>query len=109
MKEKGLRLGPLMLLLCLVAIALSTLAVLSFSSARADRILAERYAENVRERYGLDMKGQKWRHDHPEGSEEVLQSEHYELKIRQNELSEEYSMKRLWETSETIDGLWKGE
>ena len=57
-RERGLRLGPLGLLLAVIAIALATLATLSFSSARADMILTERFAETVG-RLGMDYVEQK--------------------------------------------------
>ena len=58
MKQAPIRLGPLALLLTVVSICLTTLAVLVFTTARADRALAEKYADTVFVRYALEAEGQ---------------------------------------------------
>ena len=49
------KLGPLALLLTVISICLTTMAILTFATARADRRLAEKYAATVRLRYELDQ------------------------------------------------------
>lgn len=58
MKHIPIRLGPLALLLTVISICMATLGILSFTTARADFSLAERYASTVQERYVLEKEGQ---------------------------------------------------
>lgn len=58
MKQVPIKLGPLALLLTVISICLTTLAILTFSTARADVRLAEKYAETVQTRYALEAEGQ---------------------------------------------------
>ena len=53
-----IKLGPLTLLLAVISICLTTLAILTFTTARADLALADKYAETVRNRYELEQQGQ---------------------------------------------------
>ena len=63
MKQVPIKLGPLTLLLTVISICLTTLAILAFTTARADLRLAEKYAETVRSRYALEEKGQAFRQE----------------------------------------------
>ena len=63
MKQIPIKLGPLTLLLTVISICLTTLAILAFSTARADLRLAEKYAETVRSRYALEEQGQAFRQE----------------------------------------------
>ena len=58
MKQVPIKLGPLALLLAVISICLTTLAILTFTTARADLRLAEKYAETVSTRYELEKQGQ---------------------------------------------------
>ena len=60
MKDIPVKLGPLALLLTVISICMTTLAVLAFTTARADYSLAKQYAETVKERYTLEVKGQEY-------------------------------------------------
>ena len=60
MKQVPIKLGPLALLLTVISICLTTLAILTFTTARADRRLAEKYAETVSTRYSLEIRGQEF-------------------------------------------------
>ena len=60
MKQVPIKLGPLALLLTIISICLTTLAILNFTTARADMRLAEKYAETVQTRYALEVKGQEF-------------------------------------------------
>ena len=53
MKKTPIRLGPLMILLLVISIALTTLALLTVTTARADRALSDRFAAAVSTRYDL--------------------------------------------------------
>ena len=60
MKQVPIKLGPLALLLAVISICLTTLAILTFTTARADLRLAQKYAETVRTRYELEREGQEF-------------------------------------------------
>ena len=60
MKQVPIKLGPLALLLTVISICLTTLAILTFTTARADRRLAEKYADTVSVRYVLEIRGQEF-------------------------------------------------
>lgn len=57
MKRVPIRLGPLALLLTVLSICMTTLGILSFTTARADLSLAEKYADTVRIRYEREAEG----------------------------------------------------
>ena len=58
MNDAPIRLGPLALLLTVISICLTTLSILTYTTARADMRLAERFAHTVQERYELEAEGQ---------------------------------------------------
>lgn len=58
MRHIPIRLGPLALLLTVISICMATLGILSFTTARADLSMAEKYASTVQERYVLEKEGQ---------------------------------------------------
>ncbi len=60
MKQVPVKLGPLALLLTVISICLTTLAILTFTTARADLSLAEKYADTVKTRYELETRGQEF-------------------------------------------------
>ncbi len=60
MKQTPIKLGPLALLLAVISICLTTLAILTFTTARADLRLAEKYARTVETRYELEREGQEF-------------------------------------------------
>ena len=60
MRELPIKLGPLAILLTVVAICMTVLAILTFTTARADMNLAETYADTVKTRYELEAEGQEF-------------------------------------------------
>ena len=60
MKELPIRLTPMALLLTVISICMTVLGILTCATARADVNLAETYAETVRTRYELEVRGQNW-------------------------------------------------
>ena len=60
MKHIPIRLGPLALLLAVISICMTTLGILTFTTARADLVMAEKYAATVQGRYELEYQGQKF-------------------------------------------------
>lgn len=60
MKQASVKLGPLALLLTVISICLTVLAILTFTTSRADLRLAEKYARTVSERAALEAEGQEF-------------------------------------------------
>jgi len=60
MKSAQIKLGPLALLLTVISICLTVLAILTWSTARADMRLAEKYARTVETRAALERQGQEF-------------------------------------------------
>ena len=126
MNKAPIRLGPMALLLTVISICLTILAILTFTTARADLRLAEKYALTVSERYALEKEGQEYlaglnagRVEAPEpGEDGVLRTElergGYRLHISLlpdagggYELIS-WRQEKDWEQSELIDNLWSG-
>ncbi|MBR0410511.1 MAG: hypothetical protein IJI25_05855 [Eubacterium sp.] len=63
MNQVPIKLGPLTLLLTVISICLTTLAILTFTTARADMRLSEKYARMVSDRYELEIQGQTFMRD----------------------------------------------
>ena len=57
MNRPPIRLGPLAILLLVISTALTTMAILTYSTSKADLVLAQRFADSVRIRYQLDEQG----------------------------------------------------
>ena len=60
MRHIPIKLGPLALLLAGFSICMTTLGILTFTTARADLVMAEKYAATVRNRYELAYQGQSF-------------------------------------------------
>lgn len=60
MRHIPIKLGPLALLLAVISICMTTLGILAFTTARADLVMAEKYAETVRNRCELEYQGQSF-------------------------------------------------
>ena len=55
-----IRLGPVAVFLTVVSAVLATLAILTFSTARADEVLAKRFASVTQTRYALEADGNRF-------------------------------------------------
>lgn len=126
MKRSPIRLGPLALLLCVIGICLTILAVLSFTAARADLRLAQKYAETVQARYALEQQGQEYvcalnggRVPAPEEDEDGLirlDLEHKGFLLHLVLLPDgengftpvSWRQEKTWQAEETIENLWDG-
>lgn len=58
MRHIPIKLGPLALLLTVISICMTVLGLLTFTTARGDLSLAEKYGDTVRLRYELEAEGQ---------------------------------------------------
>ncbi len=126
MNKAPVRLGPLALLLTVISICLAILAILAFTTARADMRLAERYAATVQERYDLEKEGQKYlaalyagREQAPDPDEDgVIRTDlsrgDYVLHISLIPGEDgafrvlSWRQEKIWEHDEIIDDLWNG-
>lgn len=126
MNKAPIRLGPLALLLTVISICLTILAILTFTTARADLRLAEKYAETVQARYALERDGQTYLADLDAGRETApapdgdgvrrsdLERGGYWLHIGLRDDGQggfeivSWRQEKNWEQKETIDNLWSG-
>ncbi len=127
MNRPLIRLGPLAVLLTVVAISLSTLAILTFSTARADKALAERFASSVKIRYELEKEGNRFierLYSDPAVSSDpsvtieddrmvyTLSKEGYTLTItaaKDGGALSKWQIRKEWEHEDRIDNLWGGD
>ena len=131
MKQIPIKLGPLALLLTVISICLTTLAILSFTTASADFRLAEKYADTVQTRYELESRGQEflqelsetdpadyslmgWERDAGGNYTEALECDGTVLHIgfrpdrgRAYQLIS-WRLEKNWEEDESIGTLWDG-
>jgi len=108
MKQAPVKLGPLALLLTVISICLTTMAILTFATARADRRLAEKYAATVLLRYELDEAGQAWLQSAGDEGETVLEKDGSSLTIRVEAGKVTcWRHERAWEEDLEMD-LWPG-
>mgnify|MGYP002627408206 FL=1 len=117
-----LRLGPLAVLLLVVSVALTTLSILSYSTAHADLILAQRFAQSVESRYALEREGNRFLYDLKQQNaddytveDDIVRKEWelngYTLRIEVRNLREveKWQIRKEWEYDDTISDLWNGE
>ena len=58
--EHKTRLGPVAIFLTIVAMVITTLALLTVATSNADRVMAGRFASITQTRYGLEADGEKF-------------------------------------------------
>ncbi len=126
MKQTPIRLGPLALLLAVISICLTILAILTFTTARADLRLAEKYAETVETRWALEGQGQEYLDRLNAGTETVPGTDEdgtirHDLELNGVVLHiglapdgaggyrvTSWRLEKTWEQNDTIDNLWSG-
>ncbi len=126
MKQIPMRLGPLALLLTVISICMTVLGILTFTTARADLSMAEKYAETVETRYLLESEGQsflKQAREDPQALLKEAQNGIFWKTLQKGEMSlsiglevgEEsckvvnWRFSKAWEAEEDLGGLWSGE
>ena len=118
MNQVPIKLGPLALLLTVISICLTTLSILTFTTAGADLRLAQRYADTVKTRYALEAQGQEYLSQLPAASgneavEHTLEQDNMRLTIRvvpdgTGFRVESWRMERIWEEDTDIGNIWPG-
>ena len=58
--RRNVRLGTIAVLFTVVVLCVSVLAVLSVATVRAERVMSQRYAQQVTARSELENEGQRW-------------------------------------------------
>ena len=111
MNRAPIRLGPMALLLAVIATCLSVLAILAFSTARADLSLAERYAGTVWTRYELEKQGMEFLEDAGPGAEAEFEEDGMTLRVALDGDGNvcRWTMEKAWQQNDTIEDLWSGE
>ena len=133
--EHKIRLSPFAVFLSVIAIVLTTLAVLTIATTHADKVMAQRFASVTAVRYELEKDGQMFLYeldralesgnaDLPEGlvREEdgsfrwQTQKEGYVLQVslKINEAKQSYrvtgwELKKEWSGSDPIYEIWQGQ
>lgn len=126
MNRTPIKLGPLALLLAVISICLTTLALLNYSTASADRRLAEKFAETVSTRYELETEGQEllaslsgaepgpgWEKDAEGRFWTVLEQDGFRLRIGLEPDGDfwrvvNWTQEKEWDHDEHIANLWTG-
>lgn len=132
MKQTPVKLGPLAILLTVITICLTILCILSFSTARADLSLAQKYAETVSQRYKLEIMGQESYQMFSEADTEDQIPEDYQkgedgvwrtvleeqgsrlsigIQFAEGEFPQivEWKQDRIWQEDTSMGSLWDGE
>ena len=110
MNHVPIKLGPLALLLTVVLICLSVLAILTFTTARADLALAERYAQTVQTRYELERQAQEFLAVAQPQDSVVFEEDGMRLVVALDEQGKvsRWTLERDWDQEDTIGGFWQG-
>ena len=110
MNHIPIKLGPLALLLTVVLICLSVLAILTFTTARADLALAERYAQTVQTRYDLERQAQEFLVTAQPRDSLAFEENGMRLIVSLDDEGRvsRWTLERDWVQSDTIGGLWPG-
>ena len=136
MKQVPIKLGPVALLLTVITICLTVMAILTFSTANADRSMADMFASSTQIRYALEQEGQKFLQEAdealaegksltdlpgtktyeggPDGSvEKVIEKDGYHLTVRlePEEMNTcrvaAWSLDKEWKENQQIN-VWQG-
>ena len=131
MNQIPIKLGPIALLLTVITICLTVMTILTFTTAGADKAMAQRYAQSTQVRYALEKQGQQFLQQADEtlasggaladipdvtrtadGVEKALEQEGYTLKIRLAESGGSYEvtswrLEKEWPQQETINNIWQ--
>ena len=131
----NIRLGPIAVFLTVVAVVVATLAVLSTSTANADKVMAERFADVTKARYELEARGQLFIQKYDEqvrsgsvdpgklgaeksGSGEVkeIKGKGYILEVGVSSAGPDgkyrvtgWKLKKQWNADDPYSNVWKGE
>ena len=120
-----LRLGPIAIFLVVVAVILTTLAVLTLSTTNADKIMAERFASVTAVRYELEAEGQQFLRDYDakaaagtvteSDTHKTIKGNGYTLNIEVSQpdasgnfVVEKWQLLKDWNADDPYQHVWKG-
>ena len=133
--SRKIRLGPIAVFLAVVAVVLSTLAVLTVATTNADKVLADRFAGATQTRYALEAEGERFLQQYDEqtskgrisaedlGAEKVtgagytkeIEKDGYTLKITVTEPDAsgswdvtEWKVIKDWNADDPYQNIWQG-
>ena len=122
------RLGPIAIFLVIVTMVITTLAVLTVATSNADVIMAKRFADITKIRYGLEAQGEEFLSyaesagtsnpaDHMNGVTETgdgyeftAEDGGYRLEVavtRQGEVTK-WKLTKIWSASDPMNSIWPG-
>lgn len=123
------RLGPVAIFLTIVAMVITTLAVLTVATSNADRVMAGRFASITQTRYALEAEGEKFIASVAAGQTEGLEGaaasddgytftaekDGYRLEIEAAAADaggdveiRKWKLSRIWNSSDPLDDIWQG-
>ena len=126
------RLGPLAIFLTIVAMVITTLAVLTVATSNADMTMAKRFADITQVRYGLEAQGEEFLSyaemyaqgtepaelmegvtETENGYEYVAESEGYRLEVavaRSDGGIEvtKWKLTKIWNADDPMNSIWHG-
>lgn len=129
-----IRLGPIAVFLVVIAVVLTTLAVLTVATSNADQVMAERFARVTQIRYELENEGEKYLQEVDEkskagkvtaksiGAEETeagfrktISKEGYDLVIEMTGLKSgsgyevtRWEIIKEWNADDPLNNIWQG-
>ena len=134
---RKVRLGPIAIFLTVVAMVLSTMAVLTVSTSHADKALTQRFADVTKTRYALEAEGQRFLQQVDEqiagqgeavdaeklgaervdgGVEKELKKNGYTLRIRVSDPDKDgnftvkqWKIVKDWKVEDPYSNVWQGE
>lgn len=132
--EHKTRLGPVAVFLTIVAMVITTLAILTVATSNADRVMAGRFANITQTRYELEADGERFiaavAAGEAEGMEGVTaggtdeegaaysyaaEKDGYRLEVEAgtpdaagNVEILKWKLSRIWNSSDPIDDIWQG-
>ena len=114
MNQVPVKLGPLALLLTVISICLTTFAILTFTTSRADMTLARKYAETVQSRCELEVQGQEYLKDAAAGNasygERDFEKNGFHLYVTTLEDGSvvRWQHEKEWTEDTSMGNLWNG-
>ena len=124
--SRKIRLGPIAVFLAVVAVVLSTLAVLTVATTNADKVLADRFAGATQTRYALEAEGERFLQQYDEkvagglavsaaDRTKEIEKDGYTLKITVTEPDAsgswdvtEWKVIKDWNADDPYQNIWQG-
>ena len=119
-----IRLGPIAIFLLVIAIILTTLATLTFSTTNADKVMAERFAAVTSIRYELEAEGQQFLKEYSEQAAKGAAAENstkierdgytLEIEVSKPDANGEidiikWQLTKNWNAEDPYQNVWKGD